>query len=417
MHLEGGSFMYEQEIMEMKDSVTAMFEDLHRHPERGFNEIRTSGIIAEYLKKCGLSITEHVAMTGVVGILDSGRPGKTLMIRADMDCLAIKELADCSYRSEYEGNMHACGHDGHVTMLLGAAAVLAKHKEAFSGKIKFVFQPAEEETPEFMKEEVQAAGYDGAGGAAFMIQEGVMEDVDACLVMHVQPSVPTGKVFVSKKNACASSDVFKITIQGHGGHGARPQEAVDPVPAAGELISAIHMLPTREVSALETCVFSIGKLETPGSVWNAVADKVILEGGYRTFSQKVREHLTKRVEELADSIAKANRCTLKYEHTEGYQPCINDVKFTEKTVEVLSELLGAENVIDTEEPAMTSEDCGAYLAKVPGTLFWLGVGDGKASPALHNPYFHLDPEALLIGIRVHVNNAVKMLEYLNTEGV
>lgn len=407
--------MFENEINELQADLFDLFKDLHRHPEQGFNEVRTSGIIAGFLRRYGITVIENVALTGVVGILDSGSPGKTLMLRADMDCLAIWERDTCSYRSEYEGKMHACGHDGHVTMLLGAAAVLAKHKDAFSGKIKFVFQPAEEETPAFMRDAVMKAGYSGEGGAGFMIQEGVLDDVDACMILHVQPAIPTGKVQIAKKNACASSDVFRISIRGRGGHGARPQEAIDPVPAAGELISAIHMLPAREISALETCVISIGKLETPGSVWNAVADHVILEGGYRTFNTNVRRHLTNRIRDLSENIAAANRCTLDYVHTVGYSPCINNSLLAEAAADGMRELLGAENVDLTDIPAMTSEDCGAYLARVPGVFFWLGVGKGENPPGLHNPFFHLDMDALLIGVRVQIQNAVCILSVLNSQ--
>lgn len=401
--------MFENEIIEMKEELEAMFKDLHRHPELGFCETRTSAIIAEYLRACGLEVETGIAFTGVAATLDSGKPGKTLMIRADMDCLAVLERAESDYKSENEGRMHACGHDSHVTMLLGAAAVLAKHKDAFRGKIKFVFQPAEEETPACMAEAVEKAGYHGNGGAGFMVQEGVLKDVDFCVIMHVQPTIPTGTVSISRKNACASSDIFKINLIGRGGHGAQPQKAVDPVPAASELISAIHMLPTREVSAVETCVISIGKLETPGSVWNAVADRVCIEGGYRTFNEEVRATLTTRIEELAQTIGKANRCTVEYEHIVGYKPCINDSVMAQKVVENCKKLLGEEHVIDTEIPAMSSEDCGEYLSRVPGVFFWLGVGKEPGAAPLHNPYFSLDVDALLTGVRVHVNNAISLL--------
>lgn len=405
----GVQSMYENEIAGMKEELEAIFKDLHRHPELGFCEQRTAAFIADYLTKCGLEVRTGVAMTGVIATLDSGKSGKTLMIRADMDCLAVLERAECEYRSEEEGKMHACGHDSHVTMLLGAAAILAKHKEAFNGKIKFVFQPAEEGTPPCMVDAVKEAGYQGEGGAGFMVQEGVLEEVDFCVIMHVQPTLPTGTVSISRKNACASSDIFKIQLLGKGGHGAQPQMAVDPVPAASELISAIHMLPTREVDPVETCVISIGKLETTGSVWNVVADRVCIEGGYRTFNEDVRATLTKRIEELANTIGKANRCSVDYEHIVGYKPCINDPVMAQKIVASCKELLGEEHVIDTEMPAMSSEDCGEYLSRIPGVFFWLGVGKEEGSAPLHNPYFNLDTEALLTGVRVHVNNAVHLL--------
>jgi len=408
--------MFEKEIAGLRNELLEIFEDLHRHPEIGFAERRTSAFITGYLQNCGLEVTSGMAMTGVVGILDSGRPGKTLMIRADMDCLEILELAECEYKSLADGKMHACGHDSHVTMLLGAAKILSRHKDAFAGRIKFVFQPAEEGTPKEMYETVKAAGYDRQGGAGFMVEEGILDGVDACLVMHVQPALPVGTVSISRKNACASSDVFDITLTGKGGHGAQPQNAIDPVPAMAELITAIHMLPTREISAVETCVLSIGKVETPGSVWNAVAGKACISGGFRTFDQDVREHLGRRIEELAKNIANANRCTCTFELRRGYMPCINDESLAIAVAESCREVLGKDKVFLTNIPAMTSEDCGEYLSRVPGVFMWIGVGSGEDVPPLHSPYFRLDTEALPAGVAVHVNNAVCILNRLNGGG-
>jgi len=393
-----------------------MFRDFHRHPETGYSEVRTAGIVADYLRNCGLEVKENIALTGVVAVLDSGRPGKTLMIRADMDCLEVRELAETGYESLNEGKMHACGHDSHVTMLLGAARVLSRHKDSFDGKIKFVFQPAEEGIPADMKEKVRAAGYDGEGGAGFMIHEGVLEGVDACVIMHVQPALPVGSVSIARKNACASSDIFRIELRGKGGHGAQPQNAVDPVPALAELLTAIHMLPTREVSALETCVLSIGSVETPGSVWNAVAEKACLAGGIRTFSTPVRDHLNRRVRELAENIAAANRCTASVSRVVGYAPCINDETIAAAVAESCRSIFGSDNVVYGDAPAMTSEDCGAYLEKVPGAFFWLGVGTGPSAPPLHSPYFTLDVDALVLGVETHVTNAISLLKFLNKKG-
>lgn len=398
-----------EEARKIGGEIEAIFKDLHRHPEIGYAEVRTSAIVADYLRRCGLEVTTGVAVTGVVGVLDSGKPGKTLMLRADMDCLEVQELTDCPWKSETPGQMHACGHDAHTSMLLGAAKILSEHRDEFCGKIKFVFQPSEEGIPLRMIEKVRATGFTGEGGAANMIEHGVLDGVDFAVGMHVQPSVPLGKVQIAKKNACASSDLFRITIVGRGGHGARPQEAIDPVPALAELITAIHMLPTREVAATETCVFSIGKLETPGSVWNAVAEKASLQGGFRTFNPDVREHLWNRVHELATDIAKANRCTVEFNGGRGYSPCLQDENMALAVRDSLCDLLGEENVIFTDEPAMTSEDFGAYMEKVPGVFFWLGVGEKENEPPLHSPLFHMSTEALITGISAHVHNALFLL--------
>lgn len=399
----------QQEALSISAELEALFKDLHQHPELGFCENRTADIVANYLKECGLTVTTGVALTGVVGLLDSGRPGKTLMIRADMDCLEIQELSPCAHKSLTPGQMHACGHDGHVTMLLGAAKILSRHKDLFCGKIKFVFQPAEEGTPASMRNTLKENGYFAEGGAGFMVQQGILDDVDQVLVMHVQPSLPLGKVQIAKKNACASSDVYDIALVGRGGHGAQPQNAIDPVPAMAELISAIHMLPTREVSAVETCVLSIGKVETPGSVWNAVAEKACISGGFRTFNPAVRSLLRQRIHNLAEGIASANRCRLEYSEVQGYSPCINNEALAAQVYQNTCELLGESNVIFTDIPAMTSEDCGSYLERVPGVFFWLGVGDDENAAPLHNPSFYLNPEVLVTGVGVHVQNALCLL--------
>ena len=403
--------MYEREIEALVPELTELYRDLHRHPEPGYMEHRTAGIVARYLRDCGLEVTEGVALNGVVGMLDSGKPGRTVMLRADMDCLRVAEQTGCEFASQTPGCMHACGHDAHVTMLLGTAKVLARHREAFCGRIKFVFQPAEEQIDPSMKQAVQEAGYLGEGGAGFMVQERVLEGVDACLVLHNQPSLPVGVVQIARKDACASSDVFRITLQGKGGHGARPHEAVDPVPAMTQLVDSIHLIPSREVSCLETCVISIGVVETPGSVWNAVADQVKISGGFRTFNSQVRQLIHRRIGELARDIAAAHRCTAQVEFTTGYMPTINDEKLAGLVAGYCKELLGEDRVQLTQEPAMTSEDAGEYLARVPGVFFWLGSGD--PAHALHSPYFLPDPQTIPIGVRVQVNNAVSLLKTLN----
>jgi len=406
--------MLKKEVDALQPEMLEIFKDLHQHPELGFMEHRTASIVADYLKKCNIDVKENVALTGVIGVLDSGKPGKTLMLRADMDCLAVQELSSLYYKSEYPGKMHACGHDSHVTMLLATAKILSKYKNKFTGRIKFVFQPSEEGTPSEMLDTVAKAGYTGQGGAGFMIQEGVLDDVDACIVLHVQPTLKIGTISIAKKNAAASSDVFTITITGKGGHGAQPQKAIDPVPALAELISAIHMLPTREISSLETCVISIGKVETPGSVWNAVAEKVVLSGGFRTFNQEIRTKLGQRIDELANNIAKANRCTAQIDKKTGYMPTINNEHISELIVESCQKILGKNNVIYTDVPAMTSDDCGAYLSKVPGAYFWLGIGSDENAAPLHNPNFYLAPEALSIGVIVQVNIIIDLLGKLNS---
>lgn len=410
--------MFEQEIHALQDELFDIYKDLHMHPERGFTEYRTADIVAQHLKSWGLDVTTEVALTGVVGVLDSGRPGKTLMIRADMDCLAIQEETGLPYQSVNEGLAHACGHDAHTTMLLGAAKVLSQHKDSFVGKIKFVFQPNEEGYPDDhpIVQKLHGLGYfgirpgeAGLGGAGYMIQEGVMAGVDACMALHVQPNLPLGTAYIAKREACASTDFIRITLQGKGGHGSLPQNAIDPVPAMAQLIQAIHILPTREADGAEKWVFHIGNVYTPGSIWSAVADKAVIELGYRAFNDETRRLFTRRIRELTESIAAAYRCTPIIEHSVGYAPTINNEKLSAQVAQSCRKILGEDNVIYSDTPNMTAEDCGEYFRVVPGTLLWLGIAHTDNVPALHNPRFCVPADALPLGVQVHVENALSYL--------
>lgn len=411
----------QQETQALKAELFEIYKDLHQHPEPGFEEYRTSAIVAKYLEQLGLEVQTGLAFTGVVGILDSGKPGKTLMLRADMDCLAITDQSGLPYQSENPGYCHACGHDSHTVMLLGAAKILSLHKDAFRGKIKFVFQPCEEGS---LKPEISQALHDagyvgrpgeaGLGGAGFLIKEGVLDGVDACIGLHVQPQIPIGTLSLCREAACASTDMFVITIQGEGGHGSTPHKVIDPVPAMAELIQAIHMLPTRETNAAETTIFHIGKVETPGSIWSAVADKAVIEGGYRTYNEETRRLFGRRVPELAEQIAKAWRCSVNYEHVTGYAPTINNPELSAEIAENCRKILGTENVFYSDVPELTAEDFSEYARLVPSTLVWLGTALEPGSPALHNPRFHVHKDVLPLGIQVHVGNA---LAYLNSHGV
>lgn len=408
---ERGKTMFREEANALRQELEEIYKDLHRHPEIGYMEFRTAKIVANYLKKLGLEVTEGVALTGVVGVLDSGRPGKTLMLRADMDCLRIQERTGCAFQSEEEGMMHACGHDAHVAMLLGAAKVLSRHKEAFDGKIKFVFQPSEEGTDLSVIDKVRAAGYMRMGGAGFMVQLGVLDDVDACAMIHNQPKLPTGSVQIARRNACASSNIIDITIKGKGGHGAKPHECIDPVPAMAEIINGINMIPSREINCTESCVISIGTIETPGSVWNAVPDRIRLRGGFRAFSIETRDYIGNRIIEIVETIGKAHRCEVEATITHSCIPCLNDPHMAELAAESCREIFGAEHVDLTDAPVMTSEDAGEYLIKIPGVLMWLGSGDPDHE--LHNPEYLPNLDILPQGVEVHVSNAIHMLADLN----
>lgn len=399
-----------EELDNYKEEVITIYQSLHRHPELGYEEKRTAGLIADKLREYGIDVHDGLAITGVLGTLDSGRPGKTIMLRADMDALEMEEKTGCSFASEAPGKMHACGHDGHVSMLLSAAKYLAANKEEFFGKVKFVFQPAEENSSAEMRAEAARRGYHGMGGAGFMIQEGVLEKVDACYAIHVNPLQKTGTVFINEGKAMASSDKFTATIIGTGGHGAAPHKGVDPVAAAAAILDAYHLLRAREICACDTCVVSIGTIHTPSSSWNILPERIVISGNIRTFDDGVREYIIGRMEELLAGIAKANRCSYEFERMQGYNATINNKQMAVRAAEVARKVLGAGNVVLSNVPFMSSEDLGNYFLKVPGALIWLGVADdGEDCPGLHSPYFRLNPEALIYGTAIHINNVFDFL--------
>ena len=398
--------MFESEIAQIQNELIMLYKDIHRHPELGFNEHRTASIIASNLRSYGLQVEEGLALTGVCGILDSGKPGRTLLIRADMDALMIDEQTGCDYQSIYPHRMHACGHDLHIAMLLGAAQVLAHHREAFCGKIKFLFEPAEEGHDPAIYDQVIAADCQ-AGGADRMVRDGILDDVDMCFIIHNEPTLPLGDIRIFRKNAYAASDQFTIEICGRGGHGARPHSAIDPLPAAAEIISALYSMPAREIPAHATCVITIGAVETPGSVWNSVPDRVLLHGGFRTFTDDIRQLFYTRIREIAKCISEAHRCTANVSLSHGLNPTINDPAIAQQLDTQFARQFGRDHVLLTDIPTMASESAGAYLSHRPGAIVQLGSGD--PAHELHNPRMLPDIRVLPIGIGVHIAAAIELL--------
>jgi amidohydrolase len=375
------------------------FKYLHRHPETGFEERETSKFIAQRLESYGFEkIRTGVGKTGVVADLVAEGALKTLMLRADMDALPLQEVTGLDYASEVQGKMHACGHDAHTSMLLGAAKYLISHRDKLRGSLRFVFQPAEEGPV--------------PGGAAVMIEEGVLEGVGACLAAHVSPLYPVGTIMVQARESMASTDKFTVVIRGRGGHGAMPHAAVDPTPALAELLSAINLLPARELDPLDACVVTVGTINTVSSAWNVIPGVIELAWTFRSFSPDVRETVNRRLEELAKGICIAHRCTAEYVRDKGYEPTINDPNMVDFVLRTAAKFLGKEHTELYPKPFMTGEDAGAYFREVPGALIWIGcTADLRPDiPNLHNPAFKVDLETLPIGVAVHVNNALAWFE-------
>lgn len=397
-----------QDIQAYLPELEENYQHLHQCPELGFEETETSAYILKKLAEYGIK-GKQAARTGIIADIPGSAPGKTVAIRADMDALPIEELSGVSYASRNEGKMHACGHDSHVTMLLGAAHYLKEHPELFRGTVRLIFQPAEEGFDMNVLREVCKEGGDMRGGAASMIAFGALEGVDACFALHINSSMPVGTLGVPEELFSASSDIFELTIQGRGGHGSAPEDAVDPTGALAAVIAAYNALPSREVGALDSCSLSIGAIRC-GEVWNAIPDSAYVTGGLRAFSNEMRDHIFQRLREIAEGICAAHRCTAQFCRHEGYAPGICDREMAQVMSRVGREVQGGENVTMLPKPMMGSEDVGYYFQKVPGVIGWLG-GMPEAGPVpQHNPHFKIDLNALPYGMLVHIAMA---LDYLN----
>src|SRR5213080_540573 len=279
------------EIDELVPDLVAMRRDLHEHPELAFEEVRTSGIVAQRLRSLGLDVQTGIAKTGVVGLLhgEASKPGaKTIAIRADMDALPVHELNEIDYRSTVDGKMHACGHDGHTSILLAVADILSKRRTELAGNVKFVFQPAEEVI----------------GGAEPMVKEGAMEHVDSVIGLHLISDYPVGRVGVRAGTVFASADRFILTVYGKGGHAVIPNEAVDPIVIAAQIITALQTLISRETSPFSPAVITIGTINA-GTAFNIIPETVVLQGTMRAFSKEHRARLLRRIQEMTNGIADA----------------------------------------------------------------------------------------------------------------
>lgn len=397
-----------KEIEQLFPELETNYKYLHEHPELGFEEKMTSLFILEKLAEYGIA-GKQIARTGVVATITGGIPGKTVAIRADMDALPISEESSVPYRSKNPERMHACGHDAHVTMLLGAAKYLMANREQLKGNVRLIFQPAEEGTSPETFAAVEAEGGSSRGGAASMIAFGALDQVDACFALHVNPLYPVGTLYVNRDRCSASSDVFELTIKGKGGHGSAPENAIDPMGALAAIITAFNAFPSREVSALDSCSLSIGAIKS-GKAWNVIPDSVYITGGLRTFNNELRDRTFKRLEELSDGICNAHRCVSHFVRHEGYAPTVNDPVISEEILQVAQRSFGSDHAALLKSPMMGSEDVGYYFQQVPGAIGWLGAmpEDGPVAP--HNPSFKISLDTLKYGVLFHINMAV---DYLN----
>ena len=363
--------------------TVAIRRDLHRIPETAFNEHKTSAFIAERLRVLGLQVRTGVAGTGVVGLLQGNKPGPTVMLRSDIDALPMTETTGLSFASSHEGVMHACGHDGHMAMALGAAAVLTPLREQFSGNVKFVFQPAEE----------------GPGGAKPMIEEGVLSDpeVDVCVGCHLWPNVPAGHIGVKPGPLMAAMDRFDLTITGQGGHGAMPHLCVDALEAGTQVVGALQRLVSRKMDPLSPSVVTVGSFLS-GSTFNVIPSTAELSGTTRTFDREVWMTWPDRMETVIRGVCEAVGAGYNFRYAQGYPPVVNDKRVAEDVRACAVEVVGEKQVI---EPASTmgGEDMAFYLEQVPGCFFFVGIGQ-EGVESLHNPNFDFDERALDTGVEM-----------------
>ncbi|MEJ5229179.1 MAG: amidohydrolase [Pseudothermotoga sp.] len=388
--------MISEEVLSLRDELTYLRRDFHMYPEVGFELHRTSRKVQEYLEGIGLHV-QRMAKTGVVALLKGAKPGKTIMLRADMDALTLQELNDVPYRSKIDGMMHACGHDGHTAMLLVAAKILKAHQNELCGNVKFVFQPSEEKFP--------------PGGALPMIEEGVLENpkVDFAFGIHLWTPLECGKIGLRAGALMAAADEFKIVLKGKGGHGALPHQCKDPIIAAAQLIMALQTIVSRKIDPLKNAVVSVGKVES-GSAFNIIPEKAIIEGTSRSLDEKVRKTIREQLQKITQGIAAANDIDYEIDHKEGTAVLFNNEGLTDFVRKIAQKIVGAENVIEVPS-TMGGEDMSFFLQKVPGVFYLVGASNpskGIDKPH-HSPYFDIDEESLLIGTQMHVEIALEML--------
>jgi len=358
--------------------------DLHRHPELGFEERRTAGIVARHLEGLGYEVETGVAETGVVGLLRGARPGPVVMIRADMDALPITEENEHDFVSENPGVMHACGHDGHVAIGMGVASLLARHRDELGGTVKMVFQPAEE----------------GIGGAVRMISDGVLADPrpDLALGLHILSIVPCGRVLAGDGPVMAAADTFGIVVRGRGGHGAMPHQTVDAGLVAAQIVTALQTVVSRNVDPSETAVVSVGRIRA-GTAANIIADSAEMTGTIRTFDEATRELVVRRMCELVEGTARAMGAEAQLTFGDSTHAVVNDPDVTERVRAAAGRVLGLDHV-SSDQRLMGSEDMAFFLREVPGCFFFIGGGRSPEEHTHHHPKFDFDEAVLPVGVAV-----------------
>ncbi len=377
---------FQAEAAALCSELVARRRDLHMHPELAFEEVRTASIVSEELNRLGLEVQTGVGKTGVVGVLEGEYDGPTVLFRADMDALPILEENDVDYVSCIPGKMHACGHDGHVTIALGVAKLLAQHRSHIAGRIKFVFQPAEET----------------AGGAQAMLQDGILSDPvpDVALGLHLWNPLPLGIIGVAEGAVMAGGSMFQLIVKGRGGHGAMPYTTIDPVACAAQIVTALHVLVGRKLNMMDGgAVLSVTSVETSSKAYNVIPDQVEMRGTLRAFDTGALDLLEHEVRHVSEAICESSGCTVEVSIERVTIPVVNDAAVTTRIRQAFGRLVD-EGCLDRQARTMASEDVSYLLDAVPGMYFFVGSSNAQRGLTYghHHPRFDFDEDALPLGV-------------------
>ena len=353
------------------EKISALRREIHREPELGFDTEKTARKVLDALEGLPLEIETGVAQNGIVATLAGEGEGPTVGLRADMDALPITEETGLPFRSEVEGKMHACGHDGHTSMLVGAAHTLCGIRDHLNGTVKFIFQPAEE----------------GEGGGGVMVEEGVADGLDSIFALHLWPGLPFGTVATKAGPIMAAADAFEMEVRGTGGHGAMPHLSADAIVAAAHVVTALQTVVSREVDPVEPAVLTVGEIGA-GTAFNIIPETARIGGTVRTLNEDLRKRMPQRIEAVARGVAGGMRADARLDYTFSYPVTRNDAEEANRVLGVATGLFGEEAVLQLANPSMGAEDFAYFLEKVPGAFVWLGVGEDVSG--LHTPQFSFD---------------------------
>jgi hippurate hydrolase len=373
------------------ERIVALRRDIHREPELGFDTEKTAEKVLAALEGLPLDVATGIAENGIVATLDGEGDGPTVALRADMDALPILEDTGLPFSSETEGKMHACGHDGHTSMLVGAAHALSGMRDRLGGTVKFIFQPAEE----------------GGGGGKVMVDEGVADDVSSIFAVHLWPGLPFGKVATKAGPIMAAADAFEMEVKATGAHGAMPHFGSDAISIAAQVVTVLQTIVSREVDPVEPAVLTVGEIGA-GTAFNVIPDRAHLGGTVRTLNADLRQNMPRRMEELARGIAKGMRGDIDLDYTFSYPVTVNDEAAANLALGVAENLFGGESVLELPSPSMGAEDFSYFLESVPGAFIWLGIGEDASG--LHTPKFAFDEEILPRGSALLAALAIEALQ-------